>query len=676
MKPLAVVFLREVEERRLLLLMALLLGLVPLVLSLVPGLAAGHPSDLRQAAALGLALVVSLALAVLLGASGIAGDLMAGRMGFYFSRPLPAWAIWGGKLAAMLALVGAASFLVLLPTLLVEGFTASNLFRPGRGLELVPVVGSLVPLALVLLFALLGSHFLAVAIRSRSPWLALDVAALTIAGALVGSVWRSCVNEGLLAAATTRTAAASEVSLLGYMASSYVLAFVLALAVASAVQVSAGRLDARRGHRLQSLVLWSLVALASAGLFAVSRWAVAATPQNLTAAGWVRPSPRGPWLAVHGPVRSRPGFFSTLLVNLDSGRFVRTRAGVSMLGAPEIQFTPDGRLAYWFEPQEGPTSPVELKILDLTDPRALPRATGSVFEIRPIEGLFTALLSPDGRRLAVVDGRRLVVEELASRSLLAAREIEGDPFQDRILRFEGRDRLRIEVPNQYRYIRPMVLRGGFADQVYGTEGGLRVRAYTVDLRSGGVREAARIEAGPPRPGWWEGSPEGDRGVVLRRDSLEVYDSGTGSLLSTLAGRMELFRFVPGGLAVVQRDDDGKGRSLLLFDRDGRQVRARLALPGMGLVALSEGTPGEGWQVMARPKGAYEALGQTTPWKRWRMDLAAGSFEPLPDLRLHLLASGSPWDPEAVRAADGVAAFEAWGAPVRIYLRSEGFGRFR
>ena len=88
------VLCREIAERRLLLLAAALVGLVPLAVPFLPGVAAPDPGEIRTGTALALCLVVTAVLALTLGATVIAGDLSERRLGFYFSRPLAGWAIW------------------------------------------------------------------------------------------------------------------------------------------------------------------------------------------------------------------------------------------------------------------------------------------------------------------------------------------------------------------------------------------------------------------------------------------------------------------------------------------------------------------------------------------------------------------------------------------------------
>ena len=98
------VLVREVAERWLLLAGAALVGMFPLLVPFLPGFQ-GHPSDLRAGTAVALCFIVAALLAVVLGASVIAGEQSAGRLGFYFARPVAGWAVWAGKLAGAAVLL-------------------------------------------------------------------------------------------------------------------------------------------------------------------------------------------------------------------------------------------------------------------------------------------------------------------------------------------------------------------------------------------------------------------------------------------------------------------------------------------------------------------------------------------------------------------------------------------
>ena len=128
MKAFAAVLGREIFERRLLALLALALGVAAVALPLLPGVRPGGVAlaDLQGGMALGFALLLTMILALFLGGSIIAGDLAERRLGFFFSRPIPGWVIWGGKMAAALVLVFGAGLAVLAPAFLLREGTSTS----------------------------------------------------------------------------------------------------------------------------------------------------------------------------------------------------------------------------------------------------------------------------------------------------------------------------------------------------------------------------------------------------------------------------------------------------------------------------------------------------------------------------------------------------------------------
>ncbi|MDP9122633.1 MAG: hypothetical protein M3O15_14910, partial [Acidobacteriota bacterium] len=233
MRGFVTVFNREIAERRLIVAGAALLSLVPLLTPLLPGQDVHRTSDMRWGTALVLGSVVATVLALVLGGTAIAADLAARRLGFYFSRPLSGWTIWSGKLGAAAVLAYGAGLLVLLPTLLFEGFPSSR--------TLAGLAGPAGQLALAVLSLTLGplllAHAVSVIVRSRSAWFLLDLVALAAVAGTAWTAWERLMHQG-----AGRT--------LENTYGGFLLLPVLALATASAVQVLVGRTDLHRAHRL------------------------------------------------------------------------------------------------------------------------------------------------------------------------------------------------------------------------------------------------------------------------------------------------------------------------------------------------------------------------------------------------------------------------------------------
>ncbi|HYN43724.1 MAG TPA: hypothetical protein VE129_18245, partial [Thermoanaerobaculia bacterium] len=165
MKRFAIVALREITERRFVLLAAGVAAVIPFLVPLLPGVP-GDQSDLtRGITALILACSFGLGGSLLVGASVVGRELAERRLSFHFSRPLPSAVVWGGKLAGGVALVLLAELIVFLPASAASGRFPGLPGLPALGLDtglLWAVLLSAVPLFLL---AWLGS----VALRSRSP---------------------------------------------------------------------------------------------------------------------------------------------------------------------------------------------------------------------------------------------------------------------------------------------------------------------------------------------------------------------------------------------------------------------------------------------------------------------------------------------------------------------------
>src|SRR5262249_20248916 len=156
---------------------------------------------------------------------------------FYFARPIAGWAVWAGKLAGAAVLSVSAALLVLLPTLLVDRRIELGLpfWMTGPSIGHAPVFLGLLLTGWLLL--LLLRHVMTSMARSRSPCLFLDLAAMLAVTALVWSVRQTLLREW-----------AFNAYLWGIAGFSVALA--VSAVVASAIQVTRGRTDVRRSHRL------------------------------------------------------------------------------------------------------------------------------------------------------------------------------------------------------------------------------------------------------------------------------------------------------------------------------------------------------------------------------------------------------------------------------------------
>jgi hypothetical protein len=386
--------MREMRERRAVLVAALVAGLLPFASPLLPGIREAQIGEARDAMAGFLALGLGAILSVLLGATVVARDLAENRLGFDFARPVAALSIWGGRLGSALALTVAAIALVVIPSALVSG----QLVFLERIDEPWALAAALVA-AILLLVGL--AHFAGVAFRSRSRWLALD---------LVGVVVVLVITIG----GVQRIYEAFAVQTAYFVASAAGLAAIPALWIASAIQVTRGRTDLVAGHRVQSLTLWSILLVVALAVLGFSLWFVAADVDDLYAARG-EPAPAGPWVVLDGLAAGRPGLEAQFLLDTETGRSIRLGPGDLRAGNATL-FSGDGQRAVWLH-QESYGSPIVVERIDLTSSDAAFRQTSIAFDLTMP---FRTALSPSGNCLATLQGRSLAVHDLDTGRILAA----------------------------------------------------------------------------------------------------------------------------------------------------------------------------------------------------------------------------------------------------------------
>ncbi len=599
MRPFLALLGREVAERRLLLLGAVFAGLFPVMTPWFPGTAGQNPADLRGGTALGLAFITSSLLALVLGATVIAQDLGERRLGFYFARPLPGWAVWAAKMSGAALLSLGAGALVLLPALMAgaridaSGYWGFSVFRQGAGLTSAPVV---VLMGLGALLLLVAAHAVSVMVRARSPWLALDLAGLILVAATLWSCSRLLWREG--------AAEVLDRGGLGFAAASAV-----ALSIAGLVQVVRGRTDLRRGHRLLSLTLWALMGAATAGYAAYARWAVAVVPQDLTRLYGVMPAPAGRWVAIRGLARGRGEYWPLFLLDVDSGRFVKLPSPGMVYRWTFPLFSRDGRHAVWMEGAGGGN--YELLTVDLRSPKPALHRTGLIY---PYDHRVD--LSPDGSRLAVLSRGRLTVDDLVRRRMLAAVAM---PEVDLMLFLDpGRVRLfqssHIDEPGM-----PEVWRFTILD---------------LDVARRRIVPISRIEL-PGKQGRWQVSPDGRRALLRRFGKREA-------LLADLDhGRTIPVPADPGGLSyledgrILRMRRQGKRQSLSVLTPDGVE-RLRVDLPGARLQIGSILKP----DLLAIATTERGSLQEAETWTSWLVDLRTGRLR---QVGPGMVPVGLPWD---------------------------------
>ncbi|HET9225871.1 MAG TPA: hypothetical protein VFR31_04350, partial [Thermoanaerobaculia bacterium] len=532
---------------------------------------------------LALSLIASFVLALVLGATVLARDLAERRMGFYFSRPLPGWAIWGGKLAAAVLLAFGAGLLILLPAVLLGDRPDPSGFLWQGADDLGLWAGSI-------LAVLLLANAASVAVRSRSAWLLLDLLAAAV---LAAAVW--LVTRRLLEA---RAFEAMNAAHLGLLAGA-----VLSLAAASAFQVVLARTDLRRGHRVLSLVLWSLLGLSVLAFGGFTAWVLGAEPEDLAEIDQVLPAPSGDWIALSGAAEGRAGYEPAFLLDTRSGRFVRISPIEGLWYG--LAFSRDGRRAAWVEARG--RSQFYLASLDLGRPGSAP-----VLMPGPLERFPLALaLSPDGARLALLDSDRVLVQELRTGKLLASIPIPRREAlrSDRIRFLDGR-RLRF-----------------FGADWTGAGRDLDSRVRVIDFEAGSGRVLSDIQVPGGAQILWGFGVDSDR-ILLRstlmsggRFEMRVADLRTAEppvtipLAGTFAGSV-LLR--DGRMVFVS---DHRDRSWLqILDARGTELK-RIPIDS-DLIHLG-GQPEPGLLVLAVRKP-----GLPRKWRSLLLDVDRGTLRPL------------------------------------------------
>lgn len=592
MKAFAAVLRRELAERRLLALAAALLGLIPLAVPFLP-LGISRAPDARAGTAIALALIVSYVLALVLGGTVLARDLSERRLGFYFSRPLPGWSIWAGKLAGGAVLAFGSGVLVLLPSLLLgDRLDPSGYWGLGIGQGLDLWLSSAL-WAVTVLALLLAANAVGVMVRSRSPWLLLDLLAATL---LLGAA--GVITDRLLSAWAVGAMALAQSGLL--------VAVVLSFAAASAVQVTRGRTDLRRGHRLLSLTLWVLLGLSVLAFGGYARWVLAAAPEDLESIGQVVPAPAGEWIALEGSTGAGRGKFEpSFLMDTSSGRFARI--GFQAAAWSGLTFSRDGRHAVWAQASGRSLYPMNVYRMDLGRPGAEPVQTPAGFSNSVPHAL---ALSPDGRRLACIAGGRVVAQELQDGKLLLSAPVEREVWE--------RERLRFLDSRTLRYYFSVSQRGSRGGQA-------ELRVIDFDLATGRASREVRV---PGAFVIWGISPDGhrlllkSRNLELDRTEIAVADLRTGEppAVLPLPGIGNEISLLPDGRLVASRRSRGR-IELLILDGNGAELK-RFEIPGIHVRFGGQPAPG----LLAVATAPDRSV--TGGWRSDLLDLETGALRPV------------------------------------------------
>jgi hypothetical protein len=533
---------REILERKRAFAASALAALLPFLIPIVRGIRGAGAREFRESAAVALAVCFAAAIAAAIGWSSISSDLAERRMSFYFSRPLSSGAIWAGKMAGAFLLSIGCGAVVLLPSF---AFSRGRMDLPGLpGWSPWAVLGGCALLALL-------AHAAAIALRSRSGLLALDLLCVLAAGVATLGLVRS-----LLLRAAVRPLVYGGIGI-GAM-------LVAGLAAAGFASVARGRVDLRAAHRALSLRLWAALVVAVLGFAAYAGWVLSSKPRDLALIG-AAPAPAGPWVAVDGEARGAKAGF---LLDTSSGAFRRAGAARPSSWWQGPSFSSDGSTAAWFE-AAGDPEPFELLTASLRDGRVKPRRTGYTVVTLP----YNLVLSSDGTRAASLQSGSIMLVDLATgRSLGAAKLSDVDATMYGT--FVGRDRFRACLWGSSR---------------------LEVLDYEIPSR-----RLTRLASIGDLAGWYSFSLSRDRERLLVREKggtrLRLFDARTGRVLATLVeGEPPRSSSWPAFLAdgrIVYATADSSATKFRLFSPDGA-ILTTIELPAAAKVFLGgEVAPGK------------------------------------------------------------------------------------
>jgi hypothetical protein len=528
---------REVSERVALLGLAVLLAILPFV---APRVGIGDRPLLGGF----LGTVMVFTAAILTGSSVIARDLAEGRLGFFLSRPVPWWSIWGGKMLAAFVLTFVAGAIVLGPSAIVGDWS-------------LPAGGWWVQILVPGLIAVIGfANVMAVGYRARSLWFAADLALMAGLAWLAARTYRGLMDMAV------------DASHIDYASMAlWTLAF--AVTLAGAAQVAQGRAHIARSHRVMAITLWAVLTPAVLAYAAWGTWVDRVAPSHVRSVLSAWSAPKGSWIVVAGRARwPRPESLSAaLLVDTSSGRFLRLGPAFSPL---RPGFSADATRAAWVSDPFGRTP--HLAVADLG--ARVPALSELPLPIPPGPVLGFAL-SFDGRYAAVVQPALATVFALGSAQAAATTPMRRGGSS--AIAFDDAGRAHLLNP------REDPLSPGRLDLV------------VVDPGARSATTTGQIDTrGNPREAW---GPAAARVAVVHRPdlrpSLTLHDGTTGALLGTLvpegrAGRIWATFLLDGRLAVVE---SGRGVILRVFSTEGAESWSLDVAPAFSFARATEVAPG-------------------------------------------------------------------------------------
>ncbi|HEX8410134.1 MAG TPA: hypothetical protein VF883_14825 [Thermoanaerobaculia bacterium] len=582
---------REIRDRSRLFVLAAALAFIPFIASLMPG-ARGYQSDIIAMGGAILGIALGVGTAITLGNTTIGRELSERRLSFYFAKPLSPAALWTGKAAAALLSSLACFLIVVLPALLAVRDTWSGGFFNAPAILLAGIIG------IVVLFFV--SHAVSTIIRSRSPLIALDVAALALAVGAVYLILRPVALTGSI-----KHTVALLLVILGSM--------LVLLVVVPVKQLATGRTDARRGHAAFSRMWWPALAVVIAAVGIYSAWLVRPAVTDISYVQDLRRAPAGDWVAVSGQTRHRGRLAASFVMNTATGETVRLPQTL-WWGST---FSHDGRAVAWIRPAS-----LKLNGQYLLHVRRLDQ--GRVYDtgIRLSHDAF--VLSDDASRLAILQKKILSVYDIATGRLVASAATEG-------------------TTGRFFFASPDVVR------LYQSGGDEVIRISELDTATRSFRQTGEFPKNATLVGT---SADGSRAYVRGA----IVDGRTGATIATLPEwkpELPRSRMLSDG-SVARSGFEGGKAIVKIFDAEGTP-RHELVLPGVKHTSVAGDTADGKLIVLAsravrqeqkvfvidRQRGVVEQVreGLAGPFPAWETDPRATPFRG--ELASVELRSGKP-----------------------------------
>jgi len=577
MKSFVAVARREFAEKRIVLLVAAVLGLAPLaVVPLFAGAARRAP-DMRASVAVVSTCALAAGLSLALGASIVAAERANRRLGFFLSRPISVASLWWGKLTGALALVVASAAIAASPA-----FVADRDLSVLRDLAGSAAAAFSAALGACLLLLLLG-NFVATIVKSRSGFAILD---LVLAAAVGLIAWNA--GARLYRVSTDPNDFARRVW------TGAALLVVIALAAAGYRALARGRTDPVGAHRAQSAAAWSILGVAALAFAIHVGWVLAAAPADLSTIENAYTLGSDGSVVLAGIAR---GARADFLFDERTSRSIRMHDAWPVLSA-------DGRTAAWAESEER-SGPSVVWTLPFDKPGASPVATR--ISLRWPRQLF---LSDDGARIGAIDGGTLTVAETSSSRSLGSVRILSDSRSYASAYFAAPEIIRI-----------------FRWRLNGPAEPEAVDILEFDVARHSLTRTGGTE--PMRSAGLFRNLAGTRFVGVERHEaaarVTLRDARSGAVLAVLREADVMRAAIPLFVSderVVLLHDDGRAASLDVFSKTGAHERTiPLGLAGR-IAAGGEAAPGK-LLVSLSPTFAG---GRPGPFVLGIADLDRGTFE--------------------------------------------------